>query len=704
MPPALTLATSILVGLGASGAVAVVGAYVLAAAITVGFSVGANALINAVFGPSRPSPSDGQVNTREAVGSRKRHYGIVHTGGQKTFEESRNGTYGLILTLGTGSENDVLEHRLYDRVVTLDAGGFVTEASYHGAVSIHTRSGTDSQLAISELTSLFPEWSSNHRQRGCAHAAIIGRPVDAEDFSEVYNGRPPEYTQVRKGVGLYDPRKDDTAVIGTDEAGDPVYGVGAVRLDDPVTWPWSDNWALVTADYFAHPDGFGAGFDQVNWANIAAEADICDQTVTTVENEQIARWRIWGSYSLAREKRADILAEMLKAGDGFAFQDAEGKFNLMAGRWEEPDLVITDDHIISLAAAQGPESFQATRAVKVIYTEAAASYREQESATIGSLETDDDGEPQGVEAYFVPHHNQATRIGKLVLAGLNPDRWRVKVVLNLMGLDLLGRRFARLESDRLGLSMWVKIGAPRIDLANLRVESTLTEVQPGDWGFDAETEEGTPPTSGSTSSGPVTIEGVVGLLLEAVPILFSDGSGVAIEATWNDFSRPDLEAEASYRPTAGGVWQPMAVDRDAPAPTARSGPVSSGVEYEVRVRVRTLLGRTSEWSETQTITPVAAASVPAPASLSATGDVGEATISFSMPTSSAVAHVELYGANTDDIGNAVQVGTDIVASPGALVARTETGLSAGTRYYWAQAFDANENGSAVAGPVTATIT
>lgn len=704
MPSVLTWATVLLASAGASGTLAVVGAYVLAGAISVGFSIGANALIGALFGPGRPAPSDGQSISDDPVGSHRRNYGIVHTGGQRTFRESRNGTIGQVITLGLGRENDVIEHRINDKPVTLDAGGFVTEASFHGAVSIHTRSGAADQMAIAELTAFFPEWTAAHRQRGCPHAAIIGRAVEAEQFSEVYNGREPAYTQVREGVGLYDPRLDDTMVIGTDEAGEPVYGSGSVRLDDPLTWPWNDNWALVTADYFAHPDGFGGGYADVNWANIAAEADICDQTVSTASAETIARWRIWASYKLANEKRADILEAMRLAADGFFWQDAEGKFNVMCGRWVEPDLVITDDHILSLTAAQGPEAYQVTRAVKVLYTEAATGYREQESATFGSLEADDDGEAQAIQAYYAPHHNQAARIGKLALAELNPDRWRFNALLNLLGIDCLGRRFARFESAKLGLSMWVKIGAPKLDLINLRIETTLTQVEPGDWSFDAALEEGTPPVADTGTGSTPTISDVEGLTLSTIAVQFGETIGVAIEATWTAVERIGLLYDATYRESGGSTWYPMSIDPDASPPSARTGPVSSGVEYEVRVRARTFTGRSGNWSPVATITPIAGVFLGAPTSLAASGGSGLADISFSMPTSSALDYARLFGSDTSDFGDAVQVGSDITGAPGTQVTRQETGLSAGTRYYWAQAFDSDDNGSGVTGPVAATIT
>lgn len=189
-----------------------------ATAIATAITIGASMLLQSIFGPGRPKPSDQQQNIRVAVGSRKRHYGIVCTGGQETFIESRNGTIVKIVTLGTGEETEILEHKINDQKVTV-VGGTITDAKFHGAVHIYTRLGTDDQTAIGEVTAVCPEWTADHRQRGCAVAAIVGDPVKQKIFGEVYNGQIPQYTQTRKAAKLYDPRKDSTMVIGMTEAG-----------------------------------------------------------------------------------------------------------------------------------------------------------------------------------------------------------------------------------------------------------------------------------------------------------------------------------------------------------------------------------------------------------------------------------------------------------------------------------------------------
>ncbi|PAL20232.1 hypothetical protein [Sphingopyxis sp. GW247-27LB] len=484
-------------------------------------------------------------------------------------------------------------------------------------------------------------------------------------------------------------------------AGDPIYGDGPHRIADKATREWSDNAGLVIGDYAAHPDGYGLGYENVNWASIAREADFSDLPETTVTGETIARWRLWGSYSLASEERRQVMADMLKACDGHIWQDADWKFNLMTGRYEEPTVVITDDHILSMTAKRGPNARHAVSAVKMIYTEAAIGYREQESATVADPDAEDDPntDPQSIEVLFAPHHNQASRLGKINLARLG-DRWHLSGALNLFGLNLIGKRFCRVRSDQLGIDAVFLVGPLRLELDQQRVlPQALDEVRAEDWAFDAELEEGVPPLAPDMTPSVPTVPPPTDLVLSAVPIALGETNGVAIGASWAS-PRPDLGFRAQYRPAAGGDWVTMAVDEDEL--TARSGPVDSGVEYQVQVWAITVGYRESA-AVSDTITPEATNTLGPPTELAAEGGTGEAEISFRMPTQSSLAYARLYGSGTDDFGTAVQVGPDQVAGLGAIVTITETSLSAGTRYYWARAFKAGSGMSALAGSVSAVI-
>ena len=378
MPQAI--AAAVVAAIGLTGTAAAIASAVIALAVTVGL----NAIANAIFGKSGTGkPSDGQPVIRVNVGSRIRHYGKVRVGGQLTFYESRNGTLYSLVTTSHGKLTAITEVILNGKLVTVDGSGLVTDARFKGAVSVHNRMGTDDQLAYLELTGVISEWTADHRQRGCGSVLVVARGVKSKEFSEVYEGnREPEPMITYETTAVYDPRQDSTAVIGYDEAGDPITGSGSHRLNSSATWEYSDNWALCFADYLAHPDGYGMGYDAINWVNIAQEAAICDLTVETVDARTIPQWRVAGSYKMADDERRVVVKEFLKAGDGFMFQDADGLANIRCGRWIAPTVHIPEKHIIGCTASLGTDAQDRANEVRVIYMEPRFEYSETEAAPL----------------------------------------------------------------------------------------------------------------------------------------------------------------------------------------------------------------------------------------------------------------------------------------------------------------------------------
>ena len=170
MPQAI--AAAVVAAIGLTGTAAAIASAVITLAVTVGL----NAIANAIFGKSGAGkPSDGQRVIRVNVGSRIRHYGKVRVGGQLTFYESRNGTLYSLVTTSHGKLTAITEVILNGKLVTVDGSGLVTDARFKGAVSVHNRMGTDDQLAYSELTGAFSEWTADHRQRGCGSVLVVAR-------------------------------------------------------------------------------------------------------------------------------------------------------------------------------------------------------------------------------------------------------------------------------------------------------------------------------------------------------------------------------------------------------------------------------------------------------------------------------------------------------------------------------------------------
>jgi hypothetical protein len=124
----------------------------------------------------------------------------------------------------------------------------------------------------------------------------------------------------------------------------------------------------------------------------------------------------------------------------------------------------------------------------------------------------------------------------------------------------------------------------------------------------------------------------------------------------------------------------------------------------VQVQALTITYREGEWSASETITPVADTALSAPTGLAASGGTGEAQVTFRMPPEPSLGFARLYHNDSNDFGTAAQFGGDIEGGLSEVIpAITVTGLSAGTEYFWARAFKAGGGSSALAGPVTATI-
>ena len=646
---------------------------IVSALLTLAITIGIQSLVTGGVG----KPSDGQRVVRATVGTRVRHYGKVRVGGQLTFYESRDGTLYVLVTLGTGRINAISEYLLNGRVVTVNGSGLVTDSKFNGAVSIFNRLGTDTQTAYSELTSVFSEWTSNHRQRGCPSILMTCDSVEPEEFSEVYEGgREPEPIVTLEGSLVYDPRLDSTF-----ELSDGTFGSGSHRIGDESTWAYSTNWALCFADFLANADGFGLGYDAVNWQNIAGEADISDESFTTQDARTVARWQVGGSYSLAEDERRAVVKEFLKAGDGFMWQDASGLVNVRAGRWIEPTVEIPEKHIIACSASLGTDPLDAADELRVVYTDPNQGYVETEAASPSATNTPN---TTRVDAFFIPEHNQAQRVRKRLAAQLEADRWQLTMTTNIYGLNVIGERFVTVTISELGISsLAFEVTGFEFDLGTSergpQCSITLKQAKESDWTFDSSTEEGTAPNSPPDTVATITVEAPANVIASAVQLSLENANGVGIELTWDASTRTGLIAQAQFKENADSIWQEMTVSREDRK--ARSGIVNSGVLHDVRVRFLTITGRPSAWTST-TITPTANELAPStPADFTASGGTGDATLNWRNPFEAGFEKVIVYSNSVDNFGTATATGDEFMGALGQEMMETIT-LSAGSYFLW----------------------
>jgi hypothetical protein len=262
------------------------------------------------------------VNRAEGTGQ-----GLVQAVSQTNLSNGGGTWLHQVITLA-GHEIESIE-KLYldEREVTFGASADPRWAvgAFANRCFMAVQYGTDSQEAQPDLVAQLPlKWTSNHRQRGFAHVYLI-LVWDAKVFTEGF----PETSFLVKGKKCFDPRD------------------GAQSSSDPTTWTWTNNAALIVADYLTN-SRFGLG---VSWADIDLDAledaaDCCDEEIELADASTEPRYTINGSFDTSlspdevlQEMAAAMAGDIIKVGD---------KWFIQPGKYRAPVLSLDESN------ARGP--------------------------------------------------------------------------------------------------------------------------------------------------------------------------------------------------------------------------------------------------------------------------------------------------------------------------------------------------------------
>lgn len=458
------------------------------------FGIFGGSVVDAAFA-KKPEPEPQYFSTRDTVGPRWRVYGRYKVKKSQLFElKVQNPTGDGILLVGSiissGEIDEIEEHRFNDQVVRIrESDGAVTYPGVwwdNNRVFLHYHYGTDSQVADSFLTTAFPaRWTSAHQLNGIAYTVGKFNGVPLEDFSTVYQAGVPQYTAIIRGAKVYDPRES------------------AHDFDDPSTWEWTQNAALIIMDYLTHADGMRLPAALVH-ADLGAwieQADLCDEIVPLIGGIETGdgepRYRLSGQYFFD-EAPKDVLRKMLAPIDGRVYLREDNAIVLEVGRFEEPDeaQTFTDADVISYSGMRrGPTKSELKNEIRATYTSPGHDYSEQEAdpwRDETSIELDG-LQAATLDLEWCPSHSQARRIQKITADRFNPE-WLGTVVLNARGLGALNKRFIKLTiSDLEIFEQTFFVNTADIDLLNAGA-CTLEIVSVNESAYDWDpTEEGNSP-------------------------------------------------------------------------------------------------------------------------------------------------------------------------------------------------------------------
>ncbi len=665
------------------------------AALYGGIAYAASSLL--VQKPKVPKPEDGSYNLKQNVPSLPYVYGRVKKGGDYVFlEESGGRAYHIIVWCGRRIGGFV-QHYGHDNPLTINGVGQVTSHYTRNGVfyvGIESRTGLDAETAYSDVVSAFyPAWTNDHRGDGLASVRMWAITPKDKYYMEIFPNQMPEHSAIGDGMLLYDPRKDSTQPGGS----------GSHRQNNPDSWEFSSNLALMRLDHLAHPFGGRIGYQRMYMPDWMHAADVCDQDVLNRSGGTEPRYH-GGMWFRANNDPVEVGRTLDEAGELVVFERNDGKIGVHAGEFVTPDIRLTQDHIFIIEVDKNKSAASTVLAVRGRYQNTVNHYNTEDAALYGDPygEVDETERTKTFDNAAIQSHNHCQRKQKLTYIRANARRVTITADYNA-AKDISFRRFIRVHYPSRGLvEANIEITSTvSLDLRNMRVGFSGIVVPANLYAFDAATEEGVPGNSIPVIEGggvPAPTGFTVAIHTEVVT---GGGTAAFLFGQWDDAGNT-LRYELEYERTSGstGVQSVFAADEEN---FVRSSYLVDGQQY--RVRLRAWGGGTpSEWTDYQTVTAIADPMPPGVViGASATGGAAQASFSWTAPNSANYAAARLYINTTNTFAGATLVATEY-GPPNISDGRVVTGLTAGVKYGFIVAINASGTPASAAATGSFTVT
>ena len=332
------ISTLIVTALGLTGAAATVGAAVL----NIGAAVGLSALSQKMRKKKSSGLGGANLSLRiETDAPRQVIFGKYATAGSLAYWQctgANNQILHMVIALAD-HECDGLESLWVDGKERAWNSGTGVVDGFNGKLKVRFYRGTSGQTVDTVVRDASGGRWTNDEVGACVCYAV----VEATQDEAVFKGGIPQIVFVVRGARLYDPRKDSTA-----------GGSGAQRWDNPSTWVWSDNNAVVIYNVLrsispggVYLMGLNAPADTIRMAEFEAAANACDELVPLAGGGTEKRYRCGFMVDIAPglnpEREALDLAMEAMAGDVIC---AGGIYRIMAGVARTSVATLTDEDFI----------------------------------------------------------------------------------------------------------------------------------------------------------------------------------------------------------------------------------------------------------------------------------------------------------------------------------------------------------------------
>lgn len=611
------------------------------AALAVGGALLSSLLVDK---PSVPKPDDGSYNLKQSVPSLSIVLGRRKKGSDYAALEEKDGTaYHVLIVVGHRIQG-FFKHYLHDEEVTLDVDGYTTApANFGNTVRILTRNGLKASTAYTDLVTAFPGiFTNDHRGDGLATVRMSCATVSADDYLDVFPNQMPQHSSVVDGALLFDPRNEDH---------DPL---------DEETWTFGQNIPLERLWQLTHPVGGKQNLSDVYLPEFAHAADVADQSVLNRDGDPEPRYH-GGIYFRANNSQIDVGRMLDQAAEMVVYERPDGLIGVHAGEFVEPDIRLTADDIHTFGYKANKSEAATVLAVRGRFTSAESAYNTVDAAIWGDPYIGEDTErTRTLDNQVIERHNHCQRLQKITMIRANAPRVAIKATYE-SAKNASYRRFVKVHYPPYCDEAIVEIiSSPKFSFRDLTVEFSGIVVPANIFDFDAETEEGEPPTvpvKVAPTGVPMPVNFTVTIGRDAVS--GSNNASFAL-AEWDHTSNA-LVYEFEWQATSGPNQLPVTTISKPGEDEVKSSYLPDGVPH--RYRLRTLSnGAKSAWTAYQYATPIADPVAPAVLTAftqtAAAPHLGNAVFSLTTPNDAHQKTVKLYKKLT---GAALTTAADVIA-------------------------------------------
>jgi hypothetical protein len=648
--------------------------------------------------PKPPKPEDGRVPLTQPIPYRFWGVGEARLAGALMLWEAIDNRMYSVQAIVGHRINAYIGYYLNDDKVEL-SGNTVQSPDgkrYNPAdpIRLYRRLGLTPETPIAEIVADLAAqgiWTSDHRGDGQASVGMTCKAPGADNFQKRYPYGKPALSVVAQLALVWDFRNP---------AQDP---------DNPETWAFSKNVALILAWHECF-NPFGTKRDYRKallpvldmWQE---EADVCDEDVPRALGGTEKRYECGGFDSTEHDPKGGTNA-ILAACDGWMCERGDGALLFVAGKFREKYVAtLSDADIVGHTIQHDVLPEEEVNRFVPKFTYPATDY----TTTDTDFFDDTDAQlnagrvlPQDGSYIWVQQWRQARRLGKREFTKLR-EKKRGSLDVRFTGINAIYAPWVRLQTPRRmpGLNGRL-ISNRRSVLSVARGGFQMTFIlMPADIdAWNPATDEGSAPP---VPPKPVS-DGIPTPIIDTVAAV-SGGGSVYIRVALVDPSRDDLTPDVRYRVTdigggTPGAWVEQRYSESVPVAgliVLNTNPVPNNTSIDIQAAYIGSNGSFGDWSGTETLLSTVDTVPPAVVtSVAAIGGVGQVDLTWNSPNSGNYFSANIRRNTVNVEGSATVVRTEY-GPPSSPDAWSDTGLAAGTYYYWIRSMNASGVESTSAG-------